>query len=168
MAHHRRLLLEPLDHLDGVVGDLLEGLLGEDVRVRARLLDRLGVVGPIGGQCRVSLLLEVLDPVVPAARQQPEPVDEHNRRPVTRARLLDLLSFPLAYRHSPTPLCRLHARPYRGVNALSASRSATSGGTPRRSSERMSQATTAGAARIIASSLRLCTARTKVVSAPAP
>src|SRR5215212_1307203 len=80
MAHHGGPLVELADHLGGVVGNLLQGLPCEDLRVgRAR-----------GRYTGVAVLLEQTDPVVPAARQQPEPVDEDDRRLPARVGLIDL------------------------------------------------------------------------------
>jgi hypothetical protein len=42
------------------------------------LLDRLGVVRPAGGQRHIAVVLEQLRPAIPAARQQPQAVDEHH------------------------------------------------------------------------------------------
>src|SRR3954462_14143782 len=90
MAHHGGLLVGLGDHLGGVVGNLLQGLLREDVGVGARFLDRFRVVWPGGRYTRVAVLLEQTDPLVPAARQQPKPVDEDNRRLAARVGLIDL------------------------------------------------------------------------------
>src|SRR5215217_2291464 len=90
MAHHGGPLVELADHLGGVVGNLLQGLPCEDLRVGAGFLDRFRVVRPRGRYTRVAVLLEQTDPVVPAARQQPEPVDEDDRRLPARVGLIDL------------------------------------------------------------------------------
>ena len=71
MAHDRGLLLQPPDHLGGVIGDLAERLLREDLGVRPGLRDRLGIVGPARGHRGIARLLEEVGPVIPAARQQP-------------------------------------------------------------------------------------------------
>ena len=89
-------LLQPPDHLCGVIGDLLQGLLGEDLRLRAGHFNRLGIVGPVRGHRGIARVLEQVGPAIPAARQQPEPVDEYDRRPPARVRLLDLSRFPLS------------------------------------------------------------------------
>src|SRR4051794_16566849 len=44
------------------------------------LLDRVGIVRPAGRERLVAGLCERLGPAVPAARQQPQPVDEHHWR----------------------------------------------------------------------------------------
>jgi hypothetical protein len=85
------LLVQRADHLGEVVGDLDHALAGEDLGVRSRLLDRLGVVGPARRQWRVSSLLEDRRPAIPAAWQQPEAVDEDHRRASRRVCLLDLV-----------------------------------------------------------------------------
>src|SRR5215208_2975391 len=90
MAHHGGPLVELADHLCGVVGNLLQGLPCEDLGVGAGLLDRFRVVRPGGRYTRVAVLLEQTDPVVPAARQQPKPVDEDDRRLAARVGLIDL------------------------------------------------------------------------------
>jgi hypothetical protein len=90
LTHHRRLLVQPPNHLGGVVGDLPERLLREDLWFRPRHLDGLGAIRPIGGETRVPVLLEQRHPAVPAARQQPEAVDEDDGCLPTRVRLLDL------------------------------------------------------------------------------
>ena len=58
VPHHGGLLLELADHVGRVVGNLLERLLGEDVRVRPRLFNRFRIVGPVRRQRRVTGLLE--------------------------------------------------------------------------------------------------------------
>ena len=91
MADHGRLLRQLADHAGEVVGDLADGLAGEDLGVRVRLLDGLGIVGPTRRQRREARLLEDGDPPVPAARQQPEPVDEDDGREAGGVRPIDLL-----------------------------------------------------------------------------
>ena len=85
-------LVELADHLGEVVGDLADGLVGEDLGVRVGLLDGLGIVGPAGRQRRVAGLLEDRGPAVPAARQQPQAVDEDDRLQARRVGALDLLA----------------------------------------------------------------------------
>ena len=80
MADQGRLLLEPGDDLGVVVGDLADGLVCEHLGVRVRLFDGVGVVRPAGADSHVAGLFAERRPAVPAARQQPEPVDEHDRR----------------------------------------------------------------------------------------
>jgi hypothetical protein len=79
VPYHGGLLLELADHVGRVVGNLLQRLVGEDVRVRPRLFNRFGIVRPVRRQRRVTRLLEEVCPVGPAARQQPEAVDEDDR-----------------------------------------------------------------------------------------
>jgi Leucine carboxyl methyltransferase len=78
-----------------VIGDLFQRLLGEDLRVRAGLLDGLRILRPVRGKRRVASLAEQLAPAVPAARQQPDPVNEDNRRVAGGVRRLDLPILPL-------------------------------------------------------------------------
>jgi hypothetical protein len=49
-----------------------------------------GSSGQGGRYTRVAVLFEQADPVVPAARQQPEPMDEDDRRLAARVGLIDL------------------------------------------------------------------------------
>ena len=79
VLHHGGLLLELADHVDRVVGNLLQRLLGEDVRVRPRLVNGFRIVWPVRRERHVTGLLEEVRPVGPAARQQPEAVDEDDR-----------------------------------------------------------------------------------------
>jgi hypothetical protein len=78
-----------------VVGDLLQRLLGQDVRVRAGVLDVRRIVRPVRGERRVASLAEELHPTVPPARQQPEAVDEDHRRLAGGVGRFDLLVLPL-------------------------------------------------------------------------
>src|SRR5207237_5664762 len=64
--------------------------------VRPGLINCLGIVGPRGGQRCISGLLEEGGPTFPAARQQPEAVDEDGRRAPRGIRLLDLLGLALS------------------------------------------------------------------------
>jgi hypothetical protein len=89
VADHRRLLGQPADHLRRVTGHLSERLLGEDVGVGPGLLDGLWVVRSRRGNRRVPGLVEQRCPAGPAARKQPEPVDEYDRCPPARVRPLD-------------------------------------------------------------------------------
>src|SRR5918999_1274099 len=84
------IVTEPADHRRGVVGDPLQRLPREHLGVGARFLDRLRVVRPGRRHTRVAVLLEQADPVVPAARQQPKPMDEDDRSPAARVGLIDL------------------------------------------------------------------------------
>ncbi len=72
-----------------MVGDLPDRLAGEDLRVGVGLLDRVGVVGPGQGDRRVARLLEVRGPPVPAARQEPQAVNEDDRDAARGVRSLD-------------------------------------------------------------------------------
>jgi hypothetical protein len=81
--------------LGGVVGDLLQRLLGEDVWVRTGLLDGLRIVRPVRGERRIASLAEKPPPAVPAARQQPEAVDKDDGRAARGVRRLDLPPLPL-------------------------------------------------------------------------
>ena len=74
------LLVELADDLVEVVGDLADGLVGEHLGVGVGLLDGLGVVRPARRERGVAGLLEERRPAIPAARQQPEAVDEDDGR----------------------------------------------------------------------------------------
>jgi len=76
VPHYYWLLVQGIDDLRGVIGDLLQRLLGEEGRVRPGLFNRFRIVRPVRRQRRVAGLLEEVRPVGPAARQQPEAVDE--------------------------------------------------------------------------------------------
>src|SRR4051795_9623775 len=106
MAHHGGPLVELADDLGGVVGKLLQSLPCEDLGVGAAFLDRFWIVRPGGRYTRVAVLLEQTDPVVPAARQQPEPVDEDDRSLAARVGLSDLALLALCdlgHRAAPSP-----------------------------------------------------------------
>jgi len=90
-----RLLLQFADHVTEVVGDLPDGLVGEDLGALVRVLDRAGIIGPAWREGGVACLLEYRAPAIPAGLQQPESVDEHDRSSVGGIGLLDLLCFVL-------------------------------------------------------------------------
>jgi hypothetical protein len=79
MPDEHRFLVQGIDDFGRVVGDLLQGLLGEGVGVRPGRFDRFRIVWPVRRQRRVAGLLEEFHPVGAAARQQPEAVDEDDR-----------------------------------------------------------------------------------------
>jgi hypothetical protein len=95
VPHHDRFLLQGVDDLGCVIGDLLQCLLGNDLRFRAGHFNRFRIVGPVRRQRRVAGLLEEVGPVVPAARQQPQAVDEDDRRVTRGVGRLDLPILPL-------------------------------------------------------------------------
>jgi hypothetical protein len=47
VAHYRWFLVQCIDDLGGVIGDLFQRLLGEDLWVRAGILDGLRIVRPV-------------------------------------------------------------------------------------------------------------------------
>jgi hypothetical protein len=71
--------VQGIDDLGRVIGDLLQGLAGEDVRVGPGLFNGFRVIGPVRRQRRVTGLREDVPSAGPAARQQPEAVDEDDR-----------------------------------------------------------------------------------------
>ena len=105
---HRRLLVQRLDDRRVVVGHLSDRLVGEDFGVCLGLLDGLRVVGPPGSQRGVAGVGEDGGPPVPAARKQPEAVDEDDRR-LARSRSPRRSGSALQRRWSSwcSPLCRL-------------------------------------------------------------
>ena len=78
-----------------VVGDLLHHLLRERLGVLAGLGDGVGVVGPAGREGDEPVVLEEVAPGLPAAREQPQAVHEHDRGELRRVRPLDLGAFPV-------------------------------------------------------------------------
>ena len=105
MADDGWLLVELLDHAVEMVGDVLDRLAREHARVRLCLRDGLGIVWPARSERRVAGLLEERLPAVPAARQQPQSVDENDRRAPRRVGVVDLLLFVLReVRHEPALL----------------------------------------------------------------
>jgi hypothetical protein len=106
MADDRGLLVEALDDLVEVVGDLADRLMGEGLGVLFGLGDGVGVVGPARGQRHVTGPFEDRGPAVPAVRQEPEPVDEDDRLFPRRVCFLDLLRLVLGDRrccHARSP-----------------------------------------------------------------
>jgi hypothetical protein len=90
-----RLVREFADHVAEMVGDLPDTLAGEDLGVLVRVLDGGGIIGPARREGGVACLLEHRPPAIPAGRQQPEPVDEHDRSEPGGIGLLDLVCFVL-------------------------------------------------------------------------
>ena len=86
------------DHAGEVVGNLANRLVREHLRVRLRLLDRLRVVRPARRERGVAGLLEQRGPPIPAAREQPQAVDEHDRCLAGAVGLVDLLLLVLGER----------------------------------------------------------------------
>src|SRR2546430_9446491 len=113
MADHGRLPIQLADDVLEMVGDLLDRLTGEDFRLGARLLDRLGVVRPARGERRVAGLLEEGLPPVPTAGKQPQTVNEDDGRTPGSVRVPDLLILVLGDRcHSPLlQSTRMHTKP---------------------------------------------------------
>src|SRR6266702_3487957 len=93
MADDGGLRLELADGVDVVIGNLLDALVGEDLRVLLGLLNGVRVIGPARCESRVALLFEQLAPVVPAAGEEPEAMDEHDRLHSRVVGAVDLLLF---------------------------------------------------------------------------
>src|SRR5579859_3788271 len=75
------LRLQLADSVDVMVGDLLDFLVRKDLRITFRLFDGLRVVGPAWRERGEAILLEQRSPAVPAAREEPEAVNEDDRLP---------------------------------------------------------------------------------------
>jgi len=93
MADDGGLPLELADGVDVVIRGLLDALVGKDLRVVLGLLDGVRVIGPAWRERGVALLFEQLAPAVPAAREEPQAVDEHDRLLPLRVGAVDLLLF---------------------------------------------------------------------------
>src|SRR6266571_3262112 len=93
MADNGGLRLELADGVNVVIRDLLDALVGEDLRIFLGLLDGVRVIGPARRERRVALLFEKRAPVVPAAREEPQAVDEHDRLLPLRVGVVDFLLF---------------------------------------------------------------------------
>src|SRR6202171_1336664 len=108
MPDHCGLLLQPADQAGEMVGHLADGLLGEHPGVCPGLGDGRGVIGPTRCNRRVAGLLKNRGPAVPAAREQPEAVDENDRSPAARVGTFDLVGRGGSYRrrHIVPPLPR--------------------------------------------------------------
>src|ERR1700682_1682507 len=85
------------DHLRVMVGHLSHRLMRKDLRVRGGFLDGFGVIGPSRRERRVAGLIEKRGPAVPAMWQQPEPVNEDDRRAAGRVCLFALLDGDTRY-----------------------------------------------------------------------
>jgi len=62
VPHYRWFLVQGIDDLGRVVRDLLQSLLGKDVRVCAGILDGLRIVRPVRRERRVAGPAEELPP----------------------------------------------------------------------------------------------------------
>src|SRR5215468_1561041 len=60
-----------------------------------RFVHRLWIIRPTGGEGGISSLLEQRGPAIPAARQEPEAVDEDHRLSTGQVGALDLLGLVL-------------------------------------------------------------------------
>src|SRR6266571_3917209 len=93
MADDGGLRLELADGVDVVIGDLLDALVSEDLRVLLGLLNGVRVIGPARCERRVAPLFEQLAPVVPTAGEEPEAMYEHDRLLPLRVGAVNLLLF---------------------------------------------------------------------------
>src|ERR1700735_468599 len=95
MADDGGLLLQLADHLGKVVCHLSNSLVRERLGVLVGLLDRLRIVRPAGCQRTVASFLEERLPAIPAAWQEPEPMNEDDGSEPLVIRLFDLLGLVL-------------------------------------------------------------------------
>src|SRR6266566_2277611 len=93
MADDGGLRLELVDGIDIVIRDLLDALVGEDLRVLLGLLNAVRIIRPARRECGVAPLFEQLAPVVPTAGEEPEAMYEHDRLLSLRVGAVDLLLF---------------------------------------------------------------------------
>src|SRR5438876_11371381 len=93
MADDDGLRLELADGVDIVIRDLLDALVGKDLRVLLSLLDGVRVIWPARREGRIAALFEQLTPVVPTTGEKPEAVDEHDRLLPLRVGGVDLVLF---------------------------------------------------------------------------
>src|SRR5256885_15981685 len=91
MADQGRLLVEPADDLGVAVRDLSYRLVRENLGVGVRLFDGVRITRPARANRRVPGLFEERCPAVPAAGQQPQTVDENDRREPRRVGAFELL-----------------------------------------------------------------------------
>src|SRR5713226_7179162 len=105
MADDGGLRLELADGVDVAIRDLLNPLVGKDLRVLLGLLHGVRVIGPAWSECCVALLFEQLAPAVPTAGEEPEAVYEHDRLLPLRVGAVNLLLFMVCENcHGNTPL----------------------------------------------------------------
>src|SRR5437899_10702457 len=97
MPDHGRLSLQLADNVGVMVGHLCNRLMGEDLRMRLRLLDRRRIIRPSRRQGRVAGLREDGGPAVPTAWQQPEAMDKYHGCASARVRLSDLVGGDAGY-----------------------------------------------------------------------
>ncbi len=93
MADDGGLRLELADGVNVVICDLLDALVGEDLRVLFGLLDGVRVIRPAGRERGVALLFEQFAPIVPTAGEEPQAVYEHDRLQSRVVGAVDLLLF---------------------------------------------------------------------------
>ncbi len=93
MADDSRLPLELADGVDVVICDLLDPLVGKDLRILLGLLDGVRVIGPARCERRVFLLLKECTPAIPTGCEESEAVYEDDRLFALRVGAVDLLLF---------------------------------------------------------------------------
>src|ERR1700686_2111692 len=91
MADQDRLRGQRRDHVDVVIHDLSDRLVGEPLGMRVSLFDSLRVVWPAGLDRGVAGVVQRLRPPVPAARKEPETMREDCRGQAARVYVGDLL-----------------------------------------------------------------------------
>jgi hypothetical protein len=95
MTDQRWFVVQGVDDLRGVIVDLLQGFVGQHIRVGPGLFNRFRIVGPVQCERRVTRLREEGQSVRQATRQHPQAVDQPDRRLVRAVGRLDLTTLPL-------------------------------------------------------------------------
>src|SRR5262245_46536493 len=93
MADDHGLPIQAADDRFLVVGDFGDPLARKHLGVLPGLGDGLWIVGPARRDGNVTGFLEERHPAVPARRQQPEAMNEHDRRGFGRVRAVNLSAF---------------------------------------------------------------------------
>src|SRR6267154_1438404 len=85
------LFLQAADDPFEVIGHLTNSFVREDFRIGIGFADGLGIVRPTRCDRSIAGFLEHCRPTVPAAWQQPEPMNKHDWLEPCRVRALNLL-----------------------------------------------------------------------------
>ena len=81
MSDNGDLRVQPLDDLNEVLGDVADTLAREEFRMTPSLLHRWGIVRPVGDHGAVPRDLKHRPPRIPTAGEEPQSVNEPDRRP---------------------------------------------------------------------------------------